>query len=191
MRTRTLIVSLTACAAALTACATTDSSAPAPTNPPTTSSTVVPTTTTTPPVTKLPPIPPVVEAEVTITKTTPKPPPGVPCGGTADACIDLSANRTWLLSDGEVTYGPVPITHGRPGWETPPGTFQVGWKDIDHLSSEFDNAPMPYSVFFNGGIAFHEGSLTDLSHGCIHLSMAAAQTYYEALSVGDVVQVVT
>jgi lipoprotein-anchoring transpeptidase ErfK/SrfK len=157
---------------------------PDPTAPPTT------TTSAPPPVTTFPPLPTVAEAEVTITKTVPPPPPGVPCEGSAAACIDLSANRSWLLSDGEVAYGPVPITHGRPGWETPPGTFSVGWKDIDHLSSEFDNAPMPYSVFFNGGIAFHEGSLSDLSHGCIHLSSAAARTYYEGLQVGDTVQVV-
>jgi lipoprotein-anchoring transpeptidase ErfK/SrfK len=45
-------------------------------------------------------------------------------------------------------------------------------------------------VFFNGGIAFHEGSLSQLSHGCIHLSPAAAETYYNALAVGDTVQVV-
>jgi lipoprotein-anchoring transpeptidase ErfK/SrfK len=193
MRLRTMILTLTAAAtAALCACATADTATPPPSTPVLPS---VPPPTTTPasptsPVTRMPPMPRVVRAEVTITKTTPPPPPGVPCGGSADACIDLSANKSWLLSDGEVAYGPVPITHGRPGYLTPPGTFTVGWKDIDHLSSEFDNAPMPYSVFFNGGIAFHEGSLSDLSHGCIHLSNSAARTYYESLDVGDVVQVV-
>lgn len=198
MRTHTLIVTLTAAGAALlSACATTDSATPPPSSPPpapttTTATTTTATTTTAtpPPVPKPPPPPKVMQAEVTITKTAPKPPPGVPCGGSADACIDLSANKSWLIADGEVTYGPVPITHGRPGYLTPPGTFTVGWKDIDHKSSIFDDAPMPYSVFFNGGIAFHEGSLTDLSHGCIHLSNSAAQAYYEALQVGDVVQVV-
>jgi hypothetical protein len=142
----------------------------------------------------MPPLPKVAEANETIVKKAPPPPPppaGVPCGAGVDACIDLSANKSWLLADGKVTYGPVPITHGRPGHETPPGTFHVGWKDIDHLSSEFDNAPMPFSVFFNGGIAFHQGSLSDLSHGCIHLSYAAAEAYYNALAVGDTVQVVT
>lgn len=142
---------------------------------------------------KLPPLPQVAEAHETIVKTTPPPPPppaGVPCGAGVDACIDLSANQTWLLNDGAVAYGPVPITHGRAGWETPPGTFTVGWKDIDHKSSVFNNAPMPFSVFFNGGIAFHEGSLTQKSHGCIHLSPAAAETFYNGLAVGDTVQVV-
>jgi lipoprotein-anchoring transpeptidase ErfK/SrfK len=107
-----------------------------------------------------------------------------------DACIDLSANQSWLLADGVVSFGPARITHGRPGWETPPGTFHVGWKDIDHKSSEFNDAPMPFSVFFNGGIAFHQGSLSDESHGCIHLSWEAAEAYYNGLAVGDTVQVV-
>lgn len=59
-----------------------------------------------------------------------------------------------------------------------------------HYSTLFDNAPMPNSVFFNGGIAFHAGSLRVTSHGCIHLSNAASLVFYEALNRGDVVQVV-
>jgi lipoprotein-anchoring transpeptidase ErfK/SrfK len=112
-----------------------------------------------------------------------------PCAPTARACVELSANRSWLMQDGRVTYGPVPITHGRPGFRTPPGTFQVATKRRDHVSSIYD-AEMPWSVFFNRGIAFHEGSLTVTSHGCIHLSSEAAETYFSELSVGDVVQVV-
>ena len=115
--------------------------------------------------------------------------PGTPCMATARACIDLSANRSWLISGGRVTYGPVPITSGRPGWRTPPGTFRVTFKSINHKSTIFDDAPMPYSVFFNGGIAFHQGSLRVPSHGCIHLSPAAARTYFGTLNKGDIVQV--
>ena len=62
-------------------------------------------------------------------------------------------------------------------------------KRRDHVSSIYD-AEMPWSVFFNGGVAFHEGSLAVTSHGCVHLSPAAAETYFSTLSVGDVVQVV-
>jgi lipoprotein-anchoring transpeptidase ErfK/SrfK len=115
--------------------------------------------------------------------------PGTPCVSTARACIELSSNRAWLISGGAVQYGPVPITHGRAGYRTPPGTFHVTFKNRNHRSSIFNNAPMPYSVFFNGGIAFHQGSLTQLSHGCIHLSRAAAQTFFNSLNRGDVVQV--
>ena len=115
---------------------------------------------------------------------------GVPCSSSARACIDLSANRAWLLQGGKVQYGPVPVTHGRKGYVTPPGTFRVSFKDIDHKSSQYNSAPMPYSVFFNGGVAFHQGSLRELSHGCVHLSRAAAQTFFNTLQTGDVVQVV-
>ena len=49
---------------------------------------------------------------------------------------------------------------------------------------------MPYSVFFNGRDAFHEGSVTVCSNGCVHLTQPAAQTFYTTLRVGDEVQVV-
>lgn len=95
------------------------------------------------------------------------------------------------MSGGQVTYGPTPITSGKPGHRTPPGVFHVLWKDKNHRSSIFNNAPMPYSVFFtSSGIAFHEGSLKVPSAGCIHLSRSAAQTFFGKLSVGQVVQVV-
>ncbi|WP_141279213.1 L,D-transpeptidase [Pseudonocardia hydrocarbonoxydans] len=116
--------------------------------------------------------------------------PGTPCRSTARACVDLSGNRAWLLDDGEVAYGPVPITSGRAGFRTPPGTFAVTFHSRDHVSSIYD-APMPYSVFFNGGIAFHQGSLSQLSHGCIHLSRTAAREFFGALDRGDLVQVVS
>ena len=195
---RTLLLGLTALSIGLlSACGNADdSAAPGPTQPTTATSTS--TEAVAPPAEKaeLPPLPQVAEANETITKEAPPPPPpppppaGVPCDAGVDACVDLSANQTWLLKDGAVAYGPVPITSGRAGHRTPPGTFKVGWKDIDHLSSEFNDAPMPYSVFFNGGIAFHQGSLTVESHGCIHLSRAAAETFFNGLAVGDTVQVV-
>lgn len=183
-------VALTAPATSSTASTTTTTTTVAPT---TTTS-----TTTTPPPPPPPPPPATTRPKPTTTTAKPKPRPqpqpvasSTPCIAAARACVDLSANRSWLMDGaGHVTYGPVPITSGRPGYRTPTGTFRVQWKDIDHLSTEFDNAPMPYSVFFNGGIAFHAGSLSVPSHGCIHLSLAAAQTYFNRLHVGDIVQVV-
>jgi lipoprotein-anchoring transpeptidase ErfK/SrfK len=114
----------------------------------------------------------------------------VPCGRGVRACIDLSAQRAWLMDGkGHVTYGGASITSGRPGYRTPVGVYRVTWKDIDHWSKEF-NGPMPYSVFFTrSGIAFHEGSLSVPSHGCIHLSHAAAVRFFNRLQPGNVVAV--
>lgn len=87
-------------------------------------------------------------------------------------------------------YGPVPALGGRKGNATPTGTFHVLSKEKVHLSREFDNAPMPNSVFFYPGDAFHTGSLSTPSHGCVHLSSAASQKFFDTLQVGQEVQIV-
>jgi L,D-transpeptidase catalytic domain len=124
----------------------------------------------------------------------PPPPPvlvrGTPCLSNVAACVRLSTRQAWLIDEGRVILGPVPITSGKSGERTPTGRHRVLWKDKDHLSREFDDAPMPWSVFFAaGGIAFHTGSLRAQSSGCIHLSDATAKRFFSNLTVGDVVQV--
>ena len=115
---------------------------------------------------------------------------GNQCPPTAEACIDLTNNTTWLQDDGAITAGPYKHIAGRKGHRTPTGTFTVQWKNKDHKSQEFDQAPMPYAIFFtNNGIAFHVGSLSVPSHGCIHLTESAAKVYWDALNPGDVVYV--
>lgn len=155
--------------------------------------TTVPTPVPTPTVAPLPPPPPPVAL--------PKPKPVVPkkpllaksapCVAVVRACVKLSTKQAWLLDGaGGVTYGPVPITSGKKGDKTPTGMHAVLWKDADHKSAEFDDAPMPWSVFFAaGGIAFHTGSLRAQSSGCIHLSDSSARKFFSTLGVGDTVQV--
>jgi hypothetical protein len=112
-----------------------------------------------------------------------------PCPSSASACIDLAAEQAWLQTGGQITYGPVPITSGAAGSRTRTGTFSVFWLDKNHKSSLFNNAPMPNSVFFDNDIAFHQGSLSYQSNGCIHLSWDASETFFNTLSVGDSVYV--
>ncbi|WP_235022545.1 L,D-transpeptidase [Amycolatopsis alkalitolerans] len=108
-----------------------------------------------------------------------------PCEPQAKACVQLSTGKAWLRGN-----GPVPATPGLPKYPTPKGIFHVKYKDIDHYSKEF-NGPMPYSVFFTTtGVAFHEGSLKQMSHGCVHLSHRDAVNFYHQLHPGDEVQVV-
>ena len=119
----------------------------------------------------------------------PDPTPQSPCPRTAAACVDLDGNRTWLQSGERLSYGPVRMSHGKAGWETPRGTFQVARKVRHEVSRLFNNAPMPYSVYFVGGIAFHEGDPAYLSHGCVRMDQPAAATYFDRLQVGDTVVV--
>jgi L,D-transpeptidase catalytic domain len=109
------------------------------------------------------------------------------CPAAASACVDLSDHLTWLQSDGRISYGPVPMEPGPPGTQraTPRGTFHVQWKaGPNYISSEYDE-PMPYAVFFApGGVAFHGGSLSTPSHGCVHLDIGSARYYHDHLPVG-------
>lgn len=125
-----------------------------------------------------------------VTTTTTTRPPAPPCGVVNGACVSLTAQLSWLIRDGQVVHGPVQSESGGPDQPTPVGTFRVAWKDRVHRSSEY-GTDMPNSVFFAaGGIAFHAGSLTSPSHGCVHLSDADSALFFDGLAVGDTVQVV-
>jgi lipoprotein-anchoring transpeptidase ErfK/SrfK len=115
---------------------------------------------------------------------------GSPCSAAAKACVDLSSQRAWLTDGaGHVTYGPVPARGGGKHARTPKGVFSVIWKDEHHLSKEFNNAPMPYSVFFYPGDAFHGGNPATASNGCIHLDIGAARHFFAWLNPGDEVEI--
>lgn len=115
---------------------------------------------------------------------------GTPCSFSTRACVDLGSRQAWLIRDGVVLRGPVPISSGGPERETPRGAFVVEWKNRDHKSTEFDGAPMPFAVFFAaGGIAFHEGDLGSPSAGCVRLAHEDAAAFFDVLLVGDRVEV--
>lgn len=122
-------------------------------------------------------------------KPQPQPQP-TGCAPTARACVDLANQRTWLQRDGKITYGPVRMSSGRPGQETPKGKFYVNRKVKDEVSHEFNNAPMPYATYFTyNGIAFHQGDPSMKSAGCIRMYRGDAQTYFNTLQIGDQVHV--
>ena len=115
---------------------------------------------------------------------------GTPCKDDVQACVDLGSKQAWLIDDGAVVRGPVKMSPGGPGHETPKGDFRVEWKDTNHRSVEYDGAPMPFAVFFaEGGIAFHEGKLDSPSKGCVRLGHDDAVEFYNFLEVGDAVEV--
>jgi hypothetical protein len=122
---------------------------------------------------------------------------GTPCTVTAKACVDLESDRAWLVDGGKIFKGPVDISSGGKGEETPTGhSLRVYRKEPDHKSTESrapngQPADMPWSVFFeDGGIAFHGGDPDRASAGCIHLEPSDAKIWYDHLQIGDQVQVV-
>jgi hypothetical protein len=97
--------------------------------------------------------------------------------------IDKNAQMMTVAVDGVDRYH-WPVSSGNPSHETPNGSFRAFRMEEDHFSKEFDDAPMPHSIFFTKiGHAIHgtdsEGRLgTPVSHGCVRLSRANASTLY-------------
>src|SRR5258708_9817994 len=77
-----------------------------------------------------------------------------------------------------------PVSTGIPSRETPSGAFRTFRMEEDHYSKEFDDAPMPHSIFFTKiGHAIHGTDsvarlATPASHGCVRRSPEHASTRY-------------
>jgi hypothetical protein len=105
----------------------------------------------------------------------------------ANAAIVVSIDKTTQQMSVSVDGTPRylwPVSTGRPGYDTPNGTFKANRMDANHLSQEWDNAPMPHTIFFDmHGHAIH--GFFDLkhlgravSHGCVRLSPNHAATLF-------------
>lgn len=97
--------------------------------------------------------------------------------------IDKSTQQMAVAVDGADRYL-WPVSTGRPGYDTPSGTFNPNRMDADHYSQEWDNAPMPHAIFFDlDGHAIHgffdvKHLGRAVSHGCVRLSPDHAQTLF-------------
>jgi hypothetical protein len=109
---------------------------------------------------------------------------GIPA---ANAAVSITVNKDLqemtVSVDGVPRYH-WPVSSGNPSHETPNGKFQTFRMEEDHYSKEFDDAPMPHSIFFTKqGHAIHgTDSVKSLgapvSHGCVRLSRANATTLW-------------
>lgn len=105
------------------------------------------------------------------------------------ARVSLSA-QTMTVSENGITRYRWKVSTGRPGHATPTGSWRAKWASLHHRSRKYDNAPMPYAIFFNGGYAVH--ATYDLkhlgrpaSHGCVRLHPDnAAQFFALAREIG-------
>lgn len=109
----------------------------------------------------------------------------VPATAFADvlvARIDVTTQTMTVSMDGRMLYR-WPVSTARRGYVTPRGSWRPKRLQRMWYSSRYDNSPMPYSVFYNGGYAIHgTGSVRQLgrpaSHGCIRLQTANAAEFY-------------
>lgn len=112
--------------------------------------------------------------------------PDVAPSGPMLLVVNLATQRAVLFRNG-VPIGATTISTGRPGYSTPTGVFTILQKHVEHYSTTYDNAPMPYMQRLTWrGVALHAGQLPGYpaSHGCIRLPKGFAQLLYGATKVG-------
>lgn len=98
------------------------------------------------------------------------------------AVVDKSDQKLHLYENGLKKHS-WEVSTARKGKVTPTGTWNAQWLSKYHKSSIYNNAPMPYSIFYNGNFAIHGtdqiGRLgTPASSGCVRLHPENAAVLY-------------
>jgi L,D-transpeptidase-like protein len=105
--------------------------------------------------------------------------------------IDKSAQRMSVSVNGSERWT-WPVSTGRGNYATPSGSFKPFRMEASHFSKEWDDAPMPHSIFFTKvGHAIH-GTYdaahlgSPVSHGCVRVSAANATQLYNLVKAEGV-----
>ncbi|HET9639269.1 MAG TPA: L,D-transpeptidase [Allosphingosinicella sp.] len=117
--------------------------------------------------------------------------PGIAPEGPVLLVVSLATQRAVIYRNG-VPIGITTISSGRPGYRTPTGVFTILQRHVEHYSSLYNNAPMPYMQRLTwGGVALHAGDLPGYpaSHGCIRLPRDFAKLLYGVTRLGMTVVV--
>jgi hypothetical protein len=97
--------------------------------------------------------------------------------------IDKTSQRMTVSQDGARLYT-WPVSTGQRGYDTPGGSYTPFRMEKDHFSREWDDAPMPHSIFFTKqGHAIHGTEHTrnigrPASHGCVRLEPQNARVLF-------------
>jgi L,D-transpeptidase catalytic domain len=100
-----------------------------------------------------------------------------------EVTVNKVSQKMTVKIDGATEYV-WPVSTGRSGYDTPSGKFRPFRLEADHFSKEWDDAPMPHSIFFTGeghaihGTQYYKSLGRRASHGCVRLSEDNAATLF-------------
>ena len=119
-------------------------------------------------------------------------------GPSVVAIADTATHRTQIYYNGKLRYD-WPISSGRPGDATPDGSYLTIEKaNPVQMTGPGYSLSVPWSVRFTfSGDYYHdaywsvgEQGFENVSHGCVNLAPADAETYYKLAVPGDPITVV-
>lgn len=125
-----------------------------------------------------------------------------PEAATGEVWIDINLSNEYMkVYKGTTVVMETYISSGKPGFETPPGTYFVNTKlevqDMEGvLGGEYYNVPnVPWVMYFTDvghaihGAYWHNNFGTPMSHGCINVPVDLAEQLYNLASVGTRVEI--
>ena len=103
-----------------------------------------------------------------------------------EALIDISEQKMRVYKNGALLHI-WEVSTARRGKVTPTGTWRAKWLSKNHRSSRYNNAPMPYSIFYSGNFAIHGTDQIKrlgrpASAGCIRLHPKNAARLFSMVS---------
>lgn len=117
---------------------------------------------------------------------------GVAPSGPMLVLVSLPEQRALVYRNG-VRIGESTISTGKPGFDTPTGTYTVLEKNREHRSNLYDDAPMPFMQRLTwDGLALHAGWVPGYpaSHGCVRLPADFAEALFALSTRGMTVVIV-
>lgn len=106
--------------------------------------------------------------------------------------INIGEQRAYVYR-GEQLVAASSVSTGKGGKETPSGSFTILEKQVDHKSTLYNSAPMPFMERLTwDGVAIHAGRNPGYaaSHGCVRVPLAFAKKLYGITTVGTQVTVI-
>ncbi|WP_203569020.1 L,D-transpeptidase family protein [Aestuariimicrobium ganziense] len=104
-------------------------------------------------------------------------------------CINRTTKKMYWMNNGTIVKQ-YDVRTGRRGYETRLGDFRVYHKNVNEWSYLY-NVRMPYSMYFDGGIAVHYSADFAAngyqlgSHGCVNMnSLSDASWLYSQVPIG-------
>jgi hypothetical protein len=112
------------------------------------------------------------------------------CATGVALCIDKTSRKLRYVVNGTVKLT-LDVRFGAKATATREGSFSVGWKNRNHVSTLY-NSKMPFAMFFSGGQAVHYSSdfaargYNGASHGCVNVrDYNGIQWLFGQVKVGD------
>lgn len=109
--------------------------------------------------------------------------PGAASAERLVARVSITDQTMEVYREGQLLYTWL-VSTAKAGKETPVGTFRPEFLSRHHKSRKYNNAPMPFAIFYDGDYAIHGTDQVErlgrpASHGCVRLDPRNAEILFE------------